>query len=76
MVNGRRLTIGLAVVAALPLLYVGSYLALVQRTAPDYGGIGELRFAYYRVGGETARRVFAPLHAIDQRLRKRHWGLE
>jgi hypothetical protein len=66
----------LAVLAALPLLYVGAYLALVQRTEPDFGGTGELRFAYYRVGGETAKHVFAPLHAIDQRLRKRHWGLE
>ena len=68
--------IGLAVLAALPLLYVGSYLALVQRTEREVGFSGELRFAYYRVGGETAKRIFSPLHAIDKRLRKRHWGLE
>jgi hypothetical protein len=70
--NGRRLTLILAALAALQSLYIGSHLALVQRTERDVGFSGELRFAYYRFGGETAKRVFAPLHAIDQRLRKRH----
>jgi len=52
---GRRLTATLAVLAALPLLYVGAYLALLQRTDPALGYTGRMRFAYYRVGGETAK---------------------
>ena len=76
MRNGRNATLTLAAIALLPLLYVGAYLALVQRTEERLGYTGRFRFPYYRVGGETAKRIFAPLHEVDQRVRKRYWGLE
>jgi hypothetical protein len=71
-----------AVLLLLPLLYVGSYLALVVpegfRTAP-YEGPGGL-FAmidapiqHYRHGGRNAERFFWPLEHIDRRVRPGVW---
>jgi hypothetical protein len=54
----------------LPLLYVGSYLALRnQRTLAD---------PYYqpcRFGGSYSEKIFWPLEQIDRRLRPATWEL-
>jgi hypothetical protein len=50
----------------LPVLYVGSYLALV---VPD----GSLP-SDYRWGGETAEKIFWPLMRIDRKVRPAEWG--
>jgi hypothetical protein len=73
----------LAVLAAvsLPMLYVGSYLALV--TEPDWshgvsfvliGSNGPVKQPEYRCGGEAAGQFFAPIHTLDRKFRYRKWG--
>jgi hypothetical protein len=66
-----------AVLLLLPVLYVGSYLALV---VPGHGGWraskgGELSYEFwsYRVGGSYSERLFWPLEQIDRRLRPGVW---
>jgi hypothetical protein len=59
----------------LPVLYVGSYAALVIRVQSDL-----IRFerdfqwdADYRIGGIVAHTIFAPAHWADRRLRPAYW---
>jgi len=75
-----------AVLLLLPVLYVGTYLALVS---PDGYGftadgsyLGNSRKChlvpystqYYRFGGSYADAFFWPLEQIDRRLRSDAWG--
>jgi hypothetical protein len=62
-----------AVLLLLPVLYVGSYLAVVVPSPfpvkskyfpPEYS---------YRCGGEWAYRIFWPLEQIDRRVRPGAW---
>jgi hypothetical protein len=75
MASGRRLTIALAVIAAMPLLYVGFYFALV-RHSPYYqseGGMIELSPDYALLPG-GACRFFEPIYQVDsQWLRPGYW---
>jgi hypothetical protein len=76
---GKRLTIILAVLAAMPLLYVGSYLLLVKAERPfnvALSGPGPfpIRKPTYRLGGSFAATVFAPLHATDKQVRPQYWS--
>ncbi len=70
---------GIAVVA---LSYVGAYLLLSK---PDVGyfcgfacaGSPYSRVAEFRLGGETAKQLFAPLTWADHELRPVYWeGVE
>lgn len=74
---GKRLTIALAVLASLPLLYAAAYLALVKAERPfnvALSGPGPFpREVRYRIGGTTSEQVFAPIHAVDKRIRRDHW---
>lgn len=64
-----------AMLLALPALYVGSYLAMVQPGQPDIDmGNGQSEAPpTYRFGDGLADRVFWPLEQIDQRLRPSAW---
>lgn len=61
----------------LPLLYIGSYLALVVRkpmvtvslTFPT-----QYSADYYRFGGDYAEIFFWPLEQLDRRLQPDAWG--
>jgi hypothetical protein len=57
----------------LPVLYVGSYLALV---VPD-GFVRNDPFVdpveHYRIGGQWGSRVFWPLEQIDREMRPGTW---
>jgi hypothetical protein len=60
----------------LPVLYVGSYLGLVERvyfSATYNGEEGIFVAADYRLGGSFAACVFWPLLQIDQTLRPGAW---
>ena len=69
------------VLLLLQVLYVGSYLALVEpkgRLVLKRTLIGNARFLngrveHYRAGGEWSPVVFWPLEQIDQKLRPRAW---
>jgi hypothetical protein len=72
---GTWITIALAVLAAMSLLYVGSYLALMQPTPiPQKTGLGLWPcYAKYRIGGDAAESFFGPIQRFDKRIRKRQW---
>lgn len=68
-----------ALLLLLPLLYVGSYLALV--TPPQSSMTAWRRASWsvpnYRIGGragDVLETVFYPLQRIDRRLRPAAWG--
>jgi hypothetical protein len=67
-----------AILLLLPLLYVGSYLALVSPqgvTTPDpsdpYNYEGWIK--NYRVGNSLCKQLFWPLEQIDRQLRPGAW---
>jgi hypothetical protein len=63
-----------AILLLLPLLYVGSYLLLVEQGTMFGSGRGPWSIPDdYRVGGEVAKWVFYPLNQLDRRLRPAHW---
>jgi hypothetical protein len=74
---GMRFTIGSAVIAAMPLLYVGTYLAMLdpgpQIPVGNLVSTTLIRMPSYRFGGEAADWFFAPLNSVDQSLRPTYW---
>ena len=71
-----------AILLLLPVLYVGSYLALVvppgryvSRTVGSANNrpSTEIFFEKYRFGGEWARWFYWPLEQIDRKVRPRAW---
>jgi hypothetical protein len=63
--------IAIAVLLLLPVLYVGSYAALVKRDL-DASCRGE--FAHeYRLGAKASVTFFLPIHWLDIQLRPRYW---
>ncbi len=70
---------GMLVVA---LSYVGAYLLLSKPDAGYFCGLGCVgnpytRTAEFRLGGETAKQLFAPLTWVDHELRPVYWqGVE
>lgn len=65
-----------ALLLLLPMLYVGSYCLIVERSIVQlWSGQQRLpRIATYRVGGSAAATVFAPLHWVDRRVRREYWN--
>jgi hypothetical protein len=66
------------VLLLLPVLYVGSYLALVQPRGRMYVEDPGLRSvplyrSNYRIGVEVPRVIFWPLERIDRKLRPGAW---
>jgi hypothetical protein len=64
------------VLLLLPVLYVGSYLALVlppPSISTPYNEILARRWSNYRAGGRFAEIVFWPLEQIDRKLRPGAW---
>ena len=63
-----------AALLLLPLLYVGSYLALVtpNRWAPAAPG-DTYALTNYRCGNEWPSRIYWPLEQIDRRLFPQRW---
>ncbi|WP_254512281.1 hypothetical protein [Anatilimnocola floriformis] len=66
------------VLLLLPVLYVGSYLALVVPGPPIPGAFSGIRPGTiyrgpYRYGKEWADRLFWPLEQIDRKLRPETW---
>lgn len=75
--------IAVAALLLLPVIYVGSYLALVSpfRQIAPYGTVvteeGKtttlMMDIHYRVGGRWANALFWPLEQIDRRMRPHAW---
>ena len=62
------------VIAALllcPVLYVGSYFAIVKRYELAWTTDGY--WVECRIGGRAAETFFAPLHHLDRRIRRSYW---
>jgi hypothetical protein len=76
--NDRRTNaapIAIAVLLAVPLLYVGSYFALVEvsdgailNTDNEWAWVEK-----YRVGTIAARVIYKPLNWVDRQLRPSYW---
>ena len=67
---------GVLMLVALPLLYVGSFLALLKPSEPflePSKGNFILRKAEYRFGGAFSHAVFQPLLKVDWRIRPTFW---
>jgi hypothetical protein len=78
------------VLLLLPVLYVGSYFALVMpkgvRIFGELPPIPLVEFGtwnavqrpsyreHYRLGGKVSARIFWPLEQVDRKLRPEHWG--
>lgn len=54
-----------AMLLLLPVLYVASYLLLLERYSPGDGSVA----ASYRIGGKFAWTLYWPLEQMDRRLR-------
>jgi hypothetical protein len=68
----------LAVLLLLPLVYVGSYLALLKPQPgsiawSSWANLSVRRIADYRWGGDYARAAFRPIHSVDQLVRPGYW---
>ena len=66
-------------VLILPLLYVGSYVALVKPRAAFEStmvqpGMRTVRFTHYRIGKGHVDWFFWPLEHIDRKMRPAAWG--
>lgn len=65
----------------LPILYVGSYLVLldpfcVEQREPDGSVVVVYRIVRYRdhLHGGLAEGFYSPIHWVDRRLRPSYWG--
>jgi hypothetical protein len=66
-----------AILLLLPVLYVGSYLALLKpppSQSTPYNDLLARRWSNYQAGGRFVEIVFWPLEHIDRRLRPQAWG--
>jgi hypothetical protein len=58
----------------LPLLYMVSYLLLMEPRVGVVFGTGPWsKHPHYRLGGPVAEWFYAPLHAMDIRVRPEYW---
>jgi hypothetical protein len=74
--NGRRLTIAVAVLACLPLLYLAMYF-IVARRGGGIGGGGLMCWTatYWPLPDQPGRALFQPLHRLDRNwLRPDYWN--
>jgi hypothetical protein len=74
-----------AILLLLPVLYVGSYFALVMpggrmvliaagKPVPVVDGLNQPReISHYRFGHETPRQIYWPLEQIDRKVRPGAW---
>ena len=75
MTQSRAPLIVAIVLLLLPVVYVGSYLALVKPYTGAYLD-GFPLAPSYRWGGYLAARFFWPLEQIDRKLRPHTWESE
>jgi hypothetical protein len=81
MTQSRAPLIVAILLLLLPVLYVGSYLALVDpycRARVDPSTRHPFRepgyiFERYRIGGKLCERIFWPLEQVDYKLRPKMW---
>jgi hypothetical protein len=69
-----------AIFLLLPVLYVGSYLALVVPDGVDYKHYLDKRSLYYataryRYQGRLCANIFWPLEQIDRKVRPGAWAM-
>jgi hypothetical protein len=65
--------LSVAVLLALPLLYVGSYFALMQRQGYTRLDGRCQRGCVYRVPGKVPKTIYAPANWTDRHVRPAYW---
>ena len=80
--SARRYATAGVCAAALIVLYVAAYFALVGRgrlsiSLPEKGSSAPRRYVKvppaYAIPGNVVRAVFAPIHFVDSKVRCHHW---
>lgn len=64
--------IALGLLVLLATSYIGAYSLNVYRRG--YFAAGNVSNVGYRVGGKWSETAFAPIHALDRRLRHDYWS--
>jgi hypothetical protein len=76
--QSRALLIFVSVLLLLPVLYVGSYIALANHLRHEWytRGSGDqwARTRNYRVGGRRVEQFYWPLEQVDRKLRPHAWS--
>jgi hypothetical protein len=67
------LVLAVLLLLLLPVLYVGSYLALVLPDAALAWSPEGYHYEHYRVADPIARIVYWPLECVDRRVRPNAW---
>jgi hypothetical protein len=65
-----------AILLLLPVLYVGSYLVMVDPMTLRVTSGGTVTDVNYRDGGRFAECFFWPLEQVDRKVRPGAWGYE
>jgi hypothetical protein len=70
--------IAIAVLLLLPVLYVGSYLALLDpQESPDHSGLGVMRIRRYGIlDGNLIDNFYRPANWVDEKIRPSYWNHE
>lgn len=74
-----NLVLVLGVVLLAPLLYLGSYLALLDDGGPvtaTFAGSDFYRVPNFKVGGVAAQYAYWPAYLLDRTVRPRRWRLD
>jgi hypothetical protein len=73
--RSRIVIVTMLLLVALPVLYIGSYLALVQPSGSfrATGAPGEYAIDYYRAGGAFSATIFWPAEQVDRKVRPKRW---
>lgn len=66
-----------AILLALPVVYFGSYYALLVKTTAVFTtkniNVRVVSLPSYRAGGEAAKTFFGPAYHIDRAIRPSYW---
>lgn len=66
-----------AILLALPVIYFGSYYALLVKTTAVFTtkvmNVRVVSLPNYRAGGEAAKSFFGPAYHIDRAIRPSYW---
>ncbi|QDU31378.1 hypothetical protein ETAA8_65350 [Anatilimnocola aggregata] len=74
MTNRAPLIVAIVLLVLPPLLYVGSYLALVKPQGDIVWRKSRPFYCHYRVGSErVVPNLFWPLEQLDRKLRPTEW---
>lgn len=73
------LVLTIAVLLLMPLLYMGSYYALLTHNGPvtlTIAGNQLYRMPNFTVGGTVSKCVYLPAYLLDRKIRRLYWRVD